>query len=87
MVGLDGPPDAEDHDDDGQPDRDLGHGDGDREEREDQPGHVAVEAANATRLMLTALSISSIPSRMPIALRRVSTPKRPMENTSAASTR
>ena len=43
--------------------------------------------ANATRLMLTAFSISSIPSRMPTALRRVRTPKRPMENTSAARTR
>ena len=46
---------------------------------------VAAEAAKATRLMLTALSISSMPSRMPTALRRVSTPKRPMANTSAAS--
>src|SRR5207302_467355 len=37
----------------------------------------------ATRLMLTAFSMSSMPSRMPIALRRVSTPKRPIANTRA----
>jgi len=38
-------------------------------------------------LMFTAFSISSIPSRMPMALRRVSTPNRPMAKTRAASTR
>ena len=42
---------------------------------------------NATRLMLTAFSISSMPSRMPIVLRRVTTPNRPMQNTAAASIR
>src|SRR5262249_60120569 len=43
-VRLDGPTNAEDRDDDGQPDGDLGDRDGDREEREDQPGDVAAEA-------------------------------------------
>src|SRR5687768_4351961 len=37
--------------------------------------------------MLTAFSISSMPSRMPIVLRRVMTPNRPMQNTTAASVR
>src|SRR5881628_366315 len=82
-VRLDGPANAEDRDDDRQPDRDLGDRDGDGEEREDEPRHVPLKRANATRLMLTALSISSIPSSMPTALRRVKTPKRPIENTSA----
>src|SRR4249919_1652371 len=35
------------------------------------------------RLILTAFIISSIPSRMPIVLRRVVTPNRPMQNTTA----
>src|SRR5262245_27623258 len=43
-VRLDGPANAEDRDDDGQPDGDLGDRDGDREEREDQPDDVAAEA-------------------------------------------
>src|SRR5215475_14008595 len=43
-VCLDGPANAEDRDHDGQPDGDLGDRDGDREEREDQPRHVAAEA-------------------------------------------
>src|SRR5437879_261630 len=42
---------------------------------------------NAARLMLTALSMSSMPSRMPTALRRVSTPNRPIANTRAPSVR
>src|SRR6266566_9119088 len=33
--------------------------------------------------MLTAFIISSMPSRMPIVLRRVVTPNRPMQNTTA----
>jgi len=52
-----------------------------------RPPMSARNRAKATRLMLTAFSISSMPSRMPTALRRVSTPKRPMANTSAASMR
>ena len=51
------------------------------------PPRSPAKRAKATRLMLTALSISSMPSRMPTALRRVSTPKSPMANTSAASVR
>src|SRR5688572_28540427 len=51
------------------------------------PPMSARNRANATRLMLTAFSMSSMPSRMPTALRRVRTPKRPMANTSAASMR
>src|SRR5262245_742992 len=43
-VRLDGPANAEDRDDDGQPDGDLGDRDGDREEREDQTGDVTAEA-------------------------------------------
>src|SRR5215510_1566457 len=43
-VRLDGPANAEDRDDDGQPDGDLGDRDRDREEREDQPCHVPAEA-------------------------------------------
>src|SRR6267142_758068 len=43
-VRLDGPADPADRDDDRQPDGDLGDRDGDREEREDQPRHVAAEA-------------------------------------------
>src|SRR5438309_1747259 len=43
-VRLDGSPDAEDRDDDRQPDGDLGDRDGDREEGEDQPRQVSVEA-------------------------------------------
>src|SRR5437773_4712554 len=42
-VGLDRPPYPEDRDDDGQAHRDLGHRDGDREEREDHAGQIAVE--------------------------------------------
>ena len=43
--------------------------------------------AKATRLMLTALSISSMPSRMPMVFRRVITPKSPMQNSIAARVR
>ena len=35
------------------------------------PVTLPLKRANATRLMLTAFSISSMPSRMPIVLRRV----------------
>src|SRR5687768_15197457 len=49
------------------------------------PVTSALNRANATRLMLTALSISSMPSRMPMVLRRVITPNNPMQNTTAAS--
>src|SRR5438093_821718 len=51
------------------------------------PARSARNRANATRLMLTALSISSMPSRIPTAFRRVRTPKSPMTKTSAARTR
>src|SRR5207302_3224148 len=44
VVGLDGPAHAEDHDDDGEADRDFGHRDGDGEQREDQPGQVVAKA-------------------------------------------
>src|SRR5260370_39512644 len=40
--------------------------------------------AKATRLMLTALSISSMPSRMPMVFRRGRTPNRPMQKSMAA---
>src|SRR5829696_2237795 len=42
---------------------------------------------NATRLMLTALSISSTARRMPTVLRRVMVPNRPTQKTTAASVR
>jgi hypothetical protein len=51
------------------------------------PADSPVKRLNATRLMLTALSMSSMPSRMPTVLRRVRTPKRPMAKTTAASMR
>jgi len=37
--------------------------------------------------MFTAFSISSMPRRMPMVLRRVMTPKRPMQKSMAASVR
>src|SRR5206468_2056138 len=43
-VRLDRPPHAEDCDHDREPHGDFRDGDGDREQREDQPGEVAVEA-------------------------------------------
>ncbi len=43
--------------------------------------------AKATRLMLTAFSISSMPSRMPMVFRRVRTPNSPMQKSMAASVR
>ena len=42
-------------------------------------------AENATRLMFTALSISSIDMKITMMLRRVSTPISPMVNRAAAS--
>src|SRR5262245_32065917 len=49
-VRLDGPANAEDRDDDGQPDGDLGDRDGNREEREDEPRHVAAEAREGDQI-------------------------------------
>src|SRR5262249_42113432 len=49
-VRRDGPANAEDRDDDGEPDGDLGDRDGDREEREDQPCHVAAEARECDQI-------------------------------------
>src|SRR3972149_89400 len=46
-----------------------------------------LKRAKATRLMFTALSISSMPSRIPMVFRRVTTPNRPMAKTVAASGR
>ena len=51
------------------------------------PTTSALKRAKATRLMLTALSISSMPSRMPMVFRRVTTPKKPMAKSTAASVR
>src|SRR5438309_53138 len=49
-VGLHRPPHTEDHDDDRQPQRDLGDRDRDREEREDQPEEVAVESGEGDQI-------------------------------------
>src|SRR5207247_1296541 len=43
-IGVDGAAHAEDHDDDGEPHGDLGHGDRDREEGEEQPDRIGVQA-------------------------------------------
>src|SRR5439155_184 len=51
------------------------------------PARSPRKREKATRLTFTALSISSMPSRMPTAFLRVSTPKSPMANTSAARMR
>src|SRR5204862_5987778 len=51
------------------------------------PARSSRKREKATRLTFTALSISSMPSRMPTAFLRVSTPKSPMANTSAARMR
>src|SRR5581483_7657440 len=51
------------------------------------PTGSACSHANAARLMFTAFSISSMPRRMPTALRRVRTPNNPITNTRAATTR
>src|SRR5690349_13244933 len=47
------------------------------------PMVLPAKRENAIRLMLTALSISSMPSRMPTVLRRVTTPNSPMQKTTA----
>jgi hypothetical protein len=52
-----------------------------------QPATAPLKWANATRLMLTAFSMSSSPRRMPTAFRRVRTPKSPMANMPAAMSR
>jgi hypothetical protein len=48
VVRLDGPADAEDHDDERQPDGELGDGDGDREERQDPAGDAGAVAGEGT---------------------------------------
>ena len=69
---------AVDGQDDREADADLGGGDGDREEGEGLAGveGVAVrsQTSKATRLRLTALSMSSTDIRTRIALRRARTP-------------
>ena len=60
VVEVDAPAVAVDEQDDGQADTDLGGGHGDDEQGEDLPGDVPFMAPKATRLMLTALRISSI---------------------------
>src|SRR4030095_6639760 len=52
-----------------------------------RPARSVRKRAKATRLMFTAFSISSMPSRLPTALRRGDTPTRPMAKTSAARVR
>ena len=70
--------------DDGEPDADLGGGDGDDEQGEDLPGDGVVgRRRSATRLMLTALRISSIDISTSTPLRRASTPYTPIENRTA----
>src|SRR5436190_23667476 len=51
------------------------------------PATLPLKRENATRLMLTELSISSMPSRMPMVLRRVTTPNRPMQKSADERTR
>ena len=67
-------PVAVDEQDDGEADADLGGGDGDHEQGEDLAGDVEPGAPKATRLMLTALSMSSIDISTRTPLRRASTP-------------
>src|SRR5215475_5092173 len=52
-----------------------------------QPATAPLLCAKATRLMLTAFSMSSRPRRMPTAFRRVRTPKSPIANMAAARRR
>ena len=65
---------AVDEQHDREADADLGGGDRDDEQREDLAGDVARNAENATRLMFTAFSISSMLMSTSTALRRASTP-------------
>src|SRR5262249_14021941 len=51
------------------------------------PASSPWERLKATKLMLTAFSMSSTPSRIPIVLRRVTVPNRPRQKTTAASVR
>ena len=60
VFDVDGAPVAEEADEDGQPDRRLGRGDRQDEQREHLSDQIPRCAEKATRLMFTASSISSI---------------------------
>ena len=79
---------AVDGEDDRQADADLGGGDGDGEQGEGLAGvqrSSRSQTSKATRLRLTALSISSTDIRTRIALRRARTPYSPMQKRRAES--
>ena len=70
-----------------QADADLGGGDADDVQREHLTVDVAVISANATRLRLTALRISSTDISTITAFLRAITPYTPMQNSTAPSSR
>ena len=89
-VDVGGMPAAIAEQDQADADGDLGRRDREDQDRQDDPaigpasGRSGPYRQNATRLMLAALSMISIAISTAIALRRISTPARPIANEAAA---